>query len=124
MLFVPFAGMDMYGVLHCVSRADFVRFTIQNIEKYMKIAYEQNLKHGPQARQFVIVFDMEGFNLKQYAWRPAGEVVISLIKNYEANYPEILKCCYIINGMILDNNTIVSYFVYKLNDIYVSYYSA
>lgn len=29
----------------------------------------------------------------------AAEVVISLIKSYEANYPEILKCCYIINGM-------------------------
>lgn len=28
----------------------------------------------------------------------AGEVVITLIKSYEANYPEILKCCYIING--------------------------
>ena len=28
----------------------------------------------------------------------AGEVVISLIKMYEANYPEILKCCYIINA--------------------------
>lgn len=28
----------------------------------------------------------------------AAEAAISLIKMYEANYPEILKCCYIING--------------------------
>lgn len=28
----------------------------------------------------------------------AGEVVITLIQMYEANYPEILKTCYIING--------------------------
>lgn len=28
----------------------------------------------------------------------AAEVVISMIKMYEANYPEILKRCYIING--------------------------
>lgn len=28
----------------------------------------------------------------------AGEVVISAIQMYEANYPEILKMCYIING--------------------------
>ncbi|XP_076473337.1 SEC14-like protein 2 isoform X4 [Bombus vancouverensis nearcticus] len=29
---------------------------------------------------------------------PAGEVVITLIQMYEANYPEILKTCYIINA--------------------------
>lgn len=28
----------------------------------------------------------------------AGEVVLTLIQMYEANYPEILKTCYIING--------------------------
>lgn len=30
----------------------------------------------------------------------AAEVVISLIQMYEANYPEILKACYIINGKL------------------------
>ncbi|KAJ6642069.1 SEC14-like protein 2 [Pseudolycoriella hygida] len=96
-IIIPFAGMDMWGILHTVSRADFIRATIQNIEKYLKIGLEQSKIHGPQARQFVILFDMEGFSLKQYTWRPAAEVVISLIKMYEANYPEILKCCFIIN---------------------------
>ncbi|XP_055323322.1 SEC14-like protein 4 [Sitodiplosis mosellana] len=94
---VPFAGMDMWGMLHTVSRADFIRSTIKTLETYMKLAFEQSVKHGPQARQFVVLFDMAGFNVKQYTWRPAAEVVISLIKSYEANYPEILKCCYIIN---------------------------
>jgi hypothetical protein len=28
----------------------------------------------------------------------AGEVIVALLKMYEANYPEILKACYIING--------------------------
>lgn len=64
----------------------------------MDIGFEQSKKHGPQARQVVVLFDMAGFNVKQYTWRPAAEVVISLIKSYEANYPEILKYCYIING--------------------------
>lgn len=97
-IIVPFAGMDIWGMLHTVSRADFVRSTIKILEHYMNIGYEQSKKHGPEARQFVVLFDMAGFNVKQYTWRPAAEVVISLIKNYEANYPEILKCCYIING--------------------------
>lgn len=126
---VPFAGMDMWGCLHSMSRADFIRGTIQNLEHYMRIGFEQSKTRGPSARQFVILFDMKDFNLKQYTWRPgkcvqatgfwliiyafhilylnfqlcclAGEVVIALIKMYEANYPEVLKCCYIINGNIM-----------------------
>lgn len=97
-IIVPFAGMDFYGLLHVVSRSDFVRFILQLLEHYMKIAKKQSEEYGPDARQFTVVFDMEGFYLKQFAWRPAAEVVISLIKMYEANYPEILKCGYIING--------------------------
>lgn len=100
---VPFAGMDMWGMLHTVSRADFIRNTIKILEHYMAIGFEQSKTHGPGARQFVVLFDMAGFNVKQYTWRPAAEVVISLIKSYEANYPEILKCCYIINGESTDS---------------------
>lgn len=40
--------------------------------------------------------------LKDFFSFPAGEVIISLIQMYEANYPEILKTCYIINGTILN----------------------
>lgn len=98
-IIIPFAGFDIWGLLHTVSRADIVRMTLQALERYMKLAYEQSQKmNNNNCRQFVVIFDMENFNLKQYVWRPASEVVISLIKMYEANYPEILKCCYIINA--------------------------
>lgn len=69
-IIVPFAGMDMYGVLHTVSRSDMIRYTLQQLEKYMKIAFEQSKIHGPEARQFIVIFDMENFYLKQFAWRP------------------------------------------------------
>lgn len=62
-------------MLHTVSRADFIRSTIKVLEGYMKLAFEQSVKHGPQARQFVVLFDMAGFNVKQYTWRP-GELTI------------------------------------------------
>ncbi|XP_055612040.1 SEC14-like protein 2 [Uranotaenia lowii] len=95
---IPFAGFDIWGLLHTVSRADIIRYTLQTLEGYMQLALEQSKKmNNPNCRQFVVIFDMDNFNLKQYVWRPASEVVISLIKMYEANYPEILKCCYIIN---------------------------
>lgn len=69
---VPFAGMDMWGMLHTVSRADFIRSTIKTLEKYACIGYNQSATHGPQARQFVVLFDMAGFNVKQYTWRPGN----------------------------------------------------
>lgn len=48
--------------------------------------------------QVTVVFDLEGFNIRQYAWKPAAEMVITLLQLYEANYPEILKVCFIVNG--------------------------
>ncbi|VEN40858.1 unnamed protein product [Callosobruchus maculatus] len=89
---VPFAGLDVIGILHSACRQDMIRMTIKVLEHNLALA----AKTGEN--QVVVVFDMDGFNLRQYAWRPAAEVVISLIQMYEANYPEILKACYIINA--------------------------
>lgn len=95
---IYFDALDMYGILHVASRRDMIRVTIKLLEAYLQLCREQLKKHGPAAGQVVVVFDMQGFNLRQYLWRPAGEVVITLIQMYEANYPEILKTCYIINA--------------------------
>lgn len=131
--------MDIYGMLHVITQKEFIKVTIKILDYYLKLAREQSKNHGEIANQITIIFDMEGFNLKQYLWRPgkmfqvkpeiifknflvqnfslfsiilknfsllvlsfsiviAGEVVITLIQMYEANYPEILKTCFIING--------------------------
>ncbi|XP_047358427.1 SEC14-like protein 2 isoform X3 [Vespa velutina] len=95
---VPFAGFDIYGTLHVITKRDVIKSFIKYLENYLRICNEQVKKHGPLAGKITVIYDMEGFNLKQYLWRPAGEVVISAIQMYEANYPEILKMCYIINA--------------------------
>lgn len=95
---VPFAGLDLYGILHVVSRRDMIKATVQILEYYMNLCQEQSKKHGPAAGQVIVLFDMQDFNLRPYMWRPAGEVVITLIQMYEANYPEILKTCFIVNA--------------------------
>lgn len=64
----------------------------------MRMAYEQSKTHGPEARKFVVLFDMDNFSMKQYAYRPAAELVINVIQLYSNNYPEILKYCCIINA--------------------------
>lgn len=96
---VPFAGLDMWGMIHSATRSDFVRYTLRTLEGYLNLAYEQSKKHGIAARQLVAVIDMDDFNMRQYVWKPAGELVVALIKMYEGNYPEILKACYIVNGI-------------------------
>ncbi|XP_012533432.1 SEC14-like protein 2 isoform X1 [Monomorium pharaonis] len=97
-IIVPFAGMDMYGTLHVISQNEFVKIMIKILDNYLNIAREQSKKHGQIANQVTVVFDMEGFNLKQYLWKPAGELIIAFLQMYEANYPEILKMCFLINA--------------------------
>ena len=62
--------MDMYGILHVVSRREMIKVTIKHLEQYLKVCNEQAAKHGPVAGQVTVIFDMEGFNLRQYMWRP------------------------------------------------------
>ncbi|KAL9903778.1 SEC14-like protein 2 [Glossina fuscipes] len=94
----PFYNLDIYGVLHCATRFDFMRYVVLLLERYMKAGYEQSKIHGLRARQLVVLFDMKDFTIRAYTWRPAAELVLFLIKQYEKNYPEILKMCYIINA--------------------------
>ncbi|KAH8372509.1 hypothetical protein KR093_011841, partial [Drosophila rubida] len=121
----PFANFDIWGMMHCVTRFEFQKYLVLLLERFMTNAYQQSLVHGWKARQLVVFFDCEGLNLKQYAWRPAAEVVISSVKQYEANFPELLKMCYIINApklfsvafnivkKFLDENTTSKIHIYK-----------
>ncbi|XP_045474000.1 SEC14-like protein 4 [Harmonia axyridis] len=91
-IIVPFAGLDVVGMLHSVPKEDLIKATIQILERNLDLAFATGYN------ELIVIFDMDNFNLRQYLWRPAAEVVITLIQMYEANYPEILKVCYIINA--------------------------
>jgi hypothetical protein len=97
-IIIAYGGIDLWGLLHSATRHDIVKRTIKLLEGFMKIAYEKSLTHGAEARKFVVIFDMEGFSMRQYAYRPAAELAINIFQMYSNNYPEILKCCYVING--------------------------
>lgn len=96
-LVVPFRELDIPGMLHAVSKNDIIRLLAKTLEAHIEEARKQGEIHGPNASKLVAIFDMTDFSMKQYAWRPAAELVISMIQMYEANYPEILKNCYVIN---------------------------
>ncbi|XP_070492722.1 SEC14-like protein 4 [Chironomus tepperi] len=126
-IFIPFNGIDIWGLLHSASKHDIIKNTIRVLERYMKLAYEQSKIHGPDARKFLVIFDMDNFSMKQYAYRPAAELVITAFQMYSNHYPEILKCCLIINApkifsfgfniikKFLDEYTLSKISIYKHN---------
>jgi hypothetical protein len=69
---VPFCGLDIWGLLHSVSKADFIRMTARSIEKYLAESSEILAKAGkaPCAPTLIAVMDMEHFSIKPYTWRP------------------------------------------------------
>lgn len=71
-----FDALDIYGILHAVSRRDMIKVTIQCLENYLQMCREQMEKHGPDAGQVAVIFDMQGFNLRQYLWRPGNDTAI------------------------------------------------
>ncbi|XP_004930377.1 SEC14-like protein 2 isoform X1 [Bombyx mori] len=97
-IIVPFVGLDVWGLLHSFTRTEVIRMILKHLENYLAIARKQALTHGPDALKVTVIFDLEGFNIRQYAWKPAAEMVFTLLKLYEANYPEILKSCFIVNA--------------------------
>ncbi|XP_026329153.1 SEC14-like protein 2 [Hyposmocoma kahamanoa] len=97
-IIVPFVGLDAWGLLHSITKTDVIRMILRHLENYLAIANKQAVTHGPAALKVTVIFDLEGFVMRQYAWRPAAEMVVTLLKVYEANYPEILKTCFIVNA--------------------------
>lgn len=73
-IIVTFVGMDMYGALHVITQKDFVKIMIKLLDDYLNLAREQSKKHGQIANQLTVIFDMEGFNLKQYLWKPGKNI--------------------------------------------------
>lgn len=57
-------GFDVIGLIHSASRQDCIRMTIRILEENLKMAAETG------ENQVVVIFDMEGFNIRPFAWRP------------------------------------------------------
>jgi hypothetical protein len=60
----------MWGMMHCITKNDFIKMTIKTLEMYLSTARQQAEKFGQEASKIICVMDMENFNIRQYAWRP------------------------------------------------------
>nr|XP_022916105.1 SEC14-like protein 2 [Onthophagus taurus] len=89
---IPMGNLDIVGYINSTNKQDLIRLTIKVLEETLAIAQ----KNGKA--EIVAIFDLENINIRQFIWKPAIELIINLLQLYEANYPEILKVCYIINA--------------------------
>jgi hypothetical protein len=66
---IPFAGFDIYGMLHAASPNDIYRHRIQFMERILKLAdekYEET--ENPNVRHVVGIVDMSNFSLRPFLW--------------------------------------------------------
>ncbi|KAG0712931.1 SEC14-like protein 2 [Chionoecetes opilio] len=95
---IPYGGCDMRGLLSSVKKADYIRYTIRVLEASRRDMGQQTQLLGRPVAQQCCIFDLDNFSLKHVTWKPAMDVILELVQLYEANYPEFLKCAYVINA--------------------------
>lgn len=95
---IPFGYTDIKGLFYSVKKSDFIRHIIQQLEYSAQDMAAQSEKLGKVIEMHSFIFDLENFNLKQIAWKPALDMIINLVTMYEDNYPEMLKKAYVINA--------------------------
>ena len=108
----------LIGMLSCISREEFMEFTLRIMETSMMLMRQNTLATGAPVYQHFFIFDMDGFSLRVNTFSsslthdlrddsislqtatnsPTLDILKKLIAMYEANYPETLKAAYIINA--------------------------
>lgn len=79
-IIIPFSGFDVVGLILSASRQDCIRMTIRILEENLRLAVETG------ENQVIVIFDMDGFNIRQYAWRPGKSFTnlntLDFLQNY------------------------------------------
>lgn len=60
------------GILHCVTKRDYMRFMIWIMEKMDNEIREENERSGKHITKQTLVFDMEGLSMRQLAYKPCN----------------------------------------------------
>lgn len=90
--------IDVRGLLFSVSKKDLIRFRIRETEYLFQERFpELSKQYGRKIRQCIFICDLDGIGMK-HVWKPAVDVYTEILASVEANYPETLHCCYVINA--------------------------
>ncbi|XP_043241243.1 SEC14-like protein 2 [Amphibalanus amphitrite] len=98
-LFIGCLGrMDIRGMVRSCKKTDFVKFALWCFETGGHQLLEISQKTGVPVNQFLIIFDLECLSMAQIAYKEGFELFLDMTRLMEANYPEGLGVCYVINA--------------------------
>ena len=90
-------NFDIRGLLHSVSKQDYLRYQIYIGEKSREAQVKQSKLLGRPVTQHSFLMDMERFNVGDCLWKPGMDISAEAQKMFEDHYPEIINVALIIN---------------------------
>ena len=110
-LIVPFGRCDIKGVIEGGGKENFIKYTYQILEQAMFKMQSKSLATGKEVTQMIVIFDMAGLSLKHLTYKSTVDVLLSVVGDYEKNYPEVLHAAFAINAPKVNSKyTTTSYF--------------
>ncbi|GFQ80356.1 SEC14-like protein 2 [Trichonephila clavata] len=96
--YCEYGNLDIKGLAKCVRKSDILTYLINHIENDVQVLKKQSEKLGKVIDKWIYIFNYENFTFANATDKAAVEVLINLIKMYDANHPERLKSAYLINA--------------------------
>ncbi|XP_077539844.1 SEC14-like protein 2 [Haemaphysalis longicornis] len=94
---INIGSVDIKGYLQVLPKADVYRHCMYLLEKQEKIKRDTSSKLGKEIETQYVIMDFENFSLRQvYSWQVLN-LLVGLLKMYEANFPESLEKAFVIN---------------------------
>ncbi|CAG7815171.1 unnamed protein product [Allacma fusca] len=89
---LPVGRWDIRSTIESGDMALSLRFVYQALETVVSTAHKAGNSQG------IIILDFDGFTYRQIAHRTVLQGFLEVIRVFDANYPELLKSCYVINA--------------------------
>ncbi|KAL7631160.1 UNVERIFIED_CONTAM: hypothetical protein RMT77_018541 [Armadillidium vulgare] len=97
-IIIPYGNADIRGLIKSCNTKELIKYFAQIFENAVLIMRERSRDRGEPIGKLIDIVDLEKFSLGDFSYRPALAVVLKFIDIFESNYPEILRCCYVINA--------------------------
>ncbi|NWX64734.1 S14L2 protein, partial [Promerops cafer] len=89
--------LDAKGLLFSASKQDLIKNKFRDCELLRRECDQQSEKLGKKIEMVMMVYDCEGLGLK-HLWKPAVDTYGEILSMFEENYPESLKCLFIVKA--------------------------
>ncbi|GFT59996.1 SEC14-like protein 2, partial [Nephila pilipes] len=89
--------LDVRGLWNSSKKIDLFKFILMTMEQDIQRMVQQSKKLGKHRVQGVYVINLENLSFLNATHRKSIEFTLFCLKVYQDHYPEVQKCCFIIN---------------------------